>query len=128
MPTLQVKIHSFSGFTRISVEGDHHPRRDITASGHCLINGELVFSPDHIWFWVDQQEGDDYKANIEIKWQERNLQLYLLKNSDGVKGDMAKVASPHFKGHIDALPPQVREDIANRSKSNPIYHLDDFSF
>ncbi len=128
MPTVQVKIHSFSGFTRIAVEGDHHPRRDVTASGHCLITAELVFQPDHIWFWVDQQEGDDYKANIEIKWAERNLQLYLLKNGDGVKGDIAKVSSPHFKGHIDALPSPVREDFTNRLKSNPVYHVDDFSF
>lgn len=127
MPTLQVKIHNFSGFTKISTQGDHHFRRDIIASGHCMITAELVFPPDRIWFWVDQQDGDDYKANVEVKWQERNLVLFNLRNGDGVRGDKAKVASTQFKGQIDALPSPVREDFENRLKTNPIYYVDDFA-
>lgn len=128
MPTIQVFIRNFSGTTRVVVEGDHHPARDVTAYGYSLVTAELTFQPDHIWFWVDIQDGDDYKANIEVKWVERNLAVYRLINPDGVKGEKAKVGSPHFKGIIEALPPQIREDFAGRLKTNPIYHLDDFAY
>jgi hypothetical protein len=128
MPTLEIFIRNFSGTTRILVEGDHHHRRDVTAYGYSIITADLMFQPDHIWFWVDLQDGDDYKANIEIKWVERNLVLYRLINPDGVKGEMAKVSSPHFKGIIDSLPPQVRNDTAGRLKTDAIYHVDDFAY
>lgn len=128
MPTLRVFIRNFSGTTSIKVEGDHHPLRDITAYGHEVITADLKFSPDHIWFWVDQQDGDDYKANIEIKWEERNLVLLRVVCPDGIKGETAKVASSHFAGIIDSLPPQVRDDPTGRRKTNPLYHVDDFAY
>ena len=127
MPTIQVFIRNFSGTTGVIVEGDHHPPGDVTAYGYSNVTAELMFSPDHIWFWVDVQDGDDYKANIEVKWVERNIVLYRLINPDGVKSEHAKVLSPHFKGAIDSLPPQVREDFTGRIKTNPIYHVDDFA-
>lgn len=128
MPTIQVFIRNFSGTTRVVVEGDHHPARDVTAYGYSIITAELMFQPDHIWFWVDIQDGEDYKANVEVKWVERNLVLFRLINPDGVKGEKAKVGSPHFKGIIEALPPQVNEIFTGRLKTNPFYHLDDFAY
>jgi len=128
MATIQVFIRNFSGTTRIIVEGDHHPARDVTAYGYSTITAELIFQPDHIWFWVDIQDGEDYKANVEVKWVERNLVLFRLINPDGVKGEKAKVASPHFSGIIEALPPQVREDFTGKRKTNPIYNVDDFAY
>jgi len=128
LPTLQVKIHNFIGTTVVSTMGDRHKRRDVTAMEHCMVTAELIFSPDHIWFWIDRQEGEDYKANVEVKWVERNLVLFNLVNGDGVKGDVAKVANPDFKGHIDSLPPPVTEEYQGRQKTNSVYHVYDFTY
>ncbi|MFP4497489.1 MAG: hypothetical protein ACLFQV_04700 [Vulcanimicrobiota bacterium] len=128
MPALQVTIQNFSGTTVLGLQGDHCPRRDLTASGFMTLVADIVFQPDHIWFWVEKQEGEDYKANIEVKWKERNLVLFRLINGDGVKGEAARIKSPKFKGQIDALPSQVREDYSTREKTDMVYHIDDFAF
>lgn len=127
MPTIRVFIRNFSGFTKIIVDGDHHPPREICADGHSTITADLHFMPDHIWFWIDQQEGGAYKANIEIKWEDRNLTLLRVLCPDGIKGDTAKVANANFSGMIDPLPTQVRDESLGRRKTNPIYHVDDFA-